>query len=391
MNAKEEFLDFDWDTPPGNGLVHNPNIKTSNSEDKIYSRESYAQELYDLMEGKEVITKDLVDQAVYEVEVNGQYRDELSTSVGLGGQEVFINLEKEKGFLKKINFDVDKIVLGTKLKVLVSRARDGSYTGSVEKGYRLNLKRELLREIEDRKSAYNVNIMEVNDGGFIVNLSGLKCFMPGSLSAANKITNFESMLGKEVYVMIESYLESSDMFVVSNKRYIKTILPERVKKLEYDKKYTGKITGCAPYGCFVEWDEIFTGLIHTSEMDPDLSLRMKEVRSGEEVEFWIKEIKDPNRIILTQKGPDPMTILYKEFKEEYEGDDFSGKIKDMKNFGIFIELEEGIVGMMPPREFKKYRGKYEEGDIIDVYVKKVEPGEKKIYLRHINDGIPEQY
>ncbi len=30
MNAKEEFLDFDWDTPPGNGLVHNPNIKTSN-------------------------------------------------------------------------------------------------------------------------------------------------------------------------------------------------------------------------------------------------------------------------------------------------------------------------------------------------------------------------
>jgi ribosomal protein S1 len=390
-------VEFDWESYSGGGnrLIPNKKVKTKHSKDKVYCHEPYAQKMYDaIFENTKFdnIQKDLVDGSIYEVSISPRRNDEsemIGTVIG-SMQTVFINVDREKNFLKSINYEMD-FVRGSKATVLVTKGKDGTYFGSIEKGYKMKLRRELMDSLKDRKSAYLVDILEINTGGFIVNLSGLRCFMPGSLAAANKIHDdqFQSMIGKTIYVMVESYLDSSDMFVVSNKRYIKTILPQKIKELDYNKKYKGKITGCAPYGCFVEWDEIFTGLIHSSEMDPDLSARVKNIRPGEEVEFWIKEIKDSTRIILSQKGPDIERVKYKEFKEKWEDKEYGGaRIKDIKSFGTFVELEDGIIGMLPPREFKKF-GRQEEGNEIDVYIKNVDAIEKKIYCRYIDYELQE--
>ena len=387
-------VQFDWDSlKGGNRLTHNTKVKTLDSNDKVFCHEPYAQEMYDAYFGgsrKDVsIQKDLDDGGIYEVTINPTINSlgEVIGTVAGSMQSVFIKINRETNFLKSINYEMD-FNSGSLATVMVTKNVDGSYSGSIEKGYKLKLRKELMDSLKDRKTAYLVEILDINTGGFIVNLSGLKCFMPGSLASANKIHDdqFESMIGKQIYVMVESYLDSSDMFVVSNKRYIKTILPTKVKELDFNNKYTGTITGSAPYGSFVEWDEIFTGLIHSSEMDADLSAN--KPKPGTKVEFWIKEIKESTaglRIILSQKGPDAERIRYKEFKDKYEDQEFGGAIiKDLKSFGVFVELEEGIIGMLPPREFKKF-GKKEEGDEIDVYIKNVDPSEKKIYLKSIEE------
>ena len=56
-------------------------------------------------------------------------------------------------------------------------------------------------------------------------------------------------------------------------------------------------------------------------------------------------------------------------------------IKDIRPFGVFVELCNGIVGMMPPKEFKKTNTKMKEGEIMDVLVKQVNIGQKRIQLK----------
>ena len=96
--------------------------------------------------------------------------------------------------------------------------------------------------------------------------------------------------------MIETYLEPSNMFVVSVKKYIKHILPSKINALDYSKAYSGHITGVKDYGCFVEWDEMFTGLLHSSEIEGD---EWKNNRNGDAITFYIKEVRDNNRIRYT--------------------------------------------------------------------------------------------
>lgn len=355
-------------------LIENTSIVKRDPSDKVYSREPYAQELYDIYcdhaEGKGGMTpKDLKDGQIVQGKV-----DKISEKyiiVDLMGQTVYLDYNKEQKFFARQGAHP---VPGMDVSVMITDAANN--TGSVEKAFGIMLKQELIESINSNATAYQVTVTGINDGGFIVDLNGLSCFMPGSLAAANKINDFESMLGKDVYVMVENYLEKSDMFVVSVKKYIKHILPSKIKEFSYTDSYKGHVTGVTKYGVFVEWGEIFTGLLHESEIEGEWS----SIKAGDEIEFFIKEIRENNRIILSQKGANPEVVAYIDFKDRFEGEVFDeGEIKDIKPFGVFIKMGD-VTGMMTPKEFRKYP-RLVEGDIIDVFIKEVDPSLRKVYLR----------
>jgi len=159
-------------------------------------------------------------------------------------------------------------------------------------------------------------------------------------------------------------------------------MPTMIKELDFSKKYSGNVTGTAAYGAFVEWDGIFTGLLHESEMLDQLG----DLRPGSAIDFYVKDIKEGSRIILTQKEPSPELMKYQTFKEEIEGGEAEGRIREIKPFGVFVEFDNGVVGMMPPREFKKMGNtKVQEGDVVLCFVKSVDVGARKIQLRAVKD------
>jgi len=354
-------------------LVDNTFIKKRDPKDKVFSKEDYAQDLYDAycdhVEVTGMAAKDFKNGQIVVGVIS--CISEKYIEVDIIGQTIYMDYDKELRFFKKQNSEPQP---GMEVTVMITDA--AMSTGSAEKAFGIALKQELIHSIEDNKSAYGVTVTGINDGGFIVDLNGLSCFMPGSLAAANKINNFESMLGKEVYVMVENYLEKSDMFVVSVKKYINHILPAKIKEISYTDKYEGHVTGVTKYGVFVEWDEIFTGLLHETEIEGDWS----SINAGDKIEFFIKEVRDNNRIILSQKGPNSEVLAYIDFKDKYEGKVFDeGEIKDIKPFGVFIKMDD-VTGMMTPKEFRKYP-RLTEGDIIDIYIKQVDPSARKVYLR----------
>jgi len=368
-------------------LNENLSIKKRASSDlKVYCDEPYAQEAYekycDYFAGKPITTKDMNTGDLCKATVVSVVGNKVLVQAE-NTQAIYLDLLKESKFLEKQGI-TEILRPGMSLDIQVDGSNKGMFTGSVEKAFKSKIKKELMSALKNKNAAYKITVKSINEGGFIVDLAGLDCFMPGSLAAANKITNFESMIGKEIYVMVENYLEASDMFVVSNKKYIQSILPSKVKELDFGSTYSGTVTGVMAYGAFVEWNDIFTGLLHDSEIDGGL----KDLKPGTPINFWVKEIKEGGkdiRIILTQKGPSTEHKLYQEFKDKYEGEIFgNARVKDIKPFGVFVELKDGIVGMLSPREFKKI-GKSKEDDLIEVFVKQVEVSSKKVHLKSTED------
>ena len=129
--------------------------------------------------------------------------------------------------------------------------------------------------------------------------------MPGSMAAKNRVTDYESMVGQSLEVMVESY-DKNIGFVVSRKKYLNTILPIKLKELakqlkkNQDMVFTGHVTDYTPYGVFVEIDEFITGMMHKSLVSDETreAMRNNAIKPGDEYKVYIHKIEN-NRVILS--------------------------------------------------------------------------------------------
>lgn len=325
--------EFDWSAYEDgwNGRGLNPNTRVNaKSGDKVYCHESYAKDLYDKMNGvvisgnKEIAKNTLVSISDIRLVDN----DTIMLTVNDGANNVIVDLNKEDKFFNQLTYTegnetkamtketfVKAIGVPTFKQSLLSMNLNAKVGSSVEKasiwdGYVENLTNELKEQITANSKAYYATILSTNRGGFVVEIMDtIKAFMPGSMAAANRVTDFESMVGKRMEVMIESMIDSWDpsiKFVVSRKKYIRTMLPYMIqqlkKKLEANKDtvFTGHVTGHTEFGIFVELDDFITGMLHKTLVRDETRELMKQnaIAPGTEVQVYVHKIEG-NRVILS--------------------------------------------------------------------------------------------
>jgi ribosomal protein S1 len=252
--------------------------------------------------------------------------------------------------------------------------------GSISKGLLLKIEDELTKQIGNPTNAYYGKILEKNGGGFIIDVSGIRGFLPGSLAATNIVRDFDAMIGKEIPVVVEDYLKDSNTFVFSYKKYVSMILHSKIEELDTDKLYNGTVTGVAKFGIFVEFDDIFTGLLHTSKMTPDCRTKFKEhgFKSGHAISFWIKEISADNKIILTDEDPFIRRQEIEDFKTNYLGKIHGGEVVSVQPFGTLVKFQKDICGLISQKEIKNRKKNFAIGDNIMVSVDRVH--NDKIFL-----------
>ena len=113
-------------------------------------------------------------------------------------------------------------------------------------------------------------------------------------------------------------------------------------------KVTGKVVVIADYGAFIEVDEGIEGLVHVSEMSWSTHLRSAQdfVNVGDEIEAVVINLDRESRKMslgMKQLSEDPWTDITKKFPI---GSKHTGSVRNFTNFGVFIELEEGIDGLI---------------------------------------------
>lgn len=381
--------DFDWSLYTtgytGNtSLIPNTSIRGTDSHNKCFSREPYAQKLFDIYTKKNqfIVQKDLNKGDIVPIidifNINKQYIDiEL-----LGGLSVTVDLSREKKFIQLFGYNtVEEFVdtlqhngaikefIKNHLEVCISEAYP-TIKVSLWQGYLKTVRNEFMDQIINPSKAYVAKIIEANRGGFFVEVQGLNAFMPGSLAAPNKIENFNSYIGKEIMVMIEDYLKEMNSFIVSHKKYLTHIIPIKIQELNLFKKYTGIITGCSKYGIFVEFEDFFTGLLHISKMDEitKASFFKGIYNSGSEIDFYISEITKDNKIILTNEDPKEKLNKINNFILNFKNEIVIGKVAAVMPFGIIVNKDD-LTGLIPIKEFKKNKimiNNYIIGDDIEI-------------------------
>ena len=160
--------------------------------------------------------------------------------------------------------------------------------------------------------------------------------------------------------------------------------------LKEGDKVKGKVVVIADYGAFVEIEEGVEGLIHVSEMSWSTHLRSAQdfVNVGDEVEAVILSLDRESRKMslgIKQITPDPWTDITSKYPI---GSKHSGTVRNFTNFGVFIELEEGIDGLVYISDLswtKKVKHPSEVltlGDKIDVIVLELDVEGRKLSLGH---------
>ncbi len=161
-------------------------------------------------------------------------------------------------------------------------------------------------------------------------------------------------------------------------------------ELKVGDKVKGKVVVIADYGAFIEVEEGVEGLVHVSEMSWSTHLRSAQdfVKVGDEVEAVILTLDREERKMslgIKQLTPDPWTDITSKYPV---GSRHTGTVRNFTNFGVFVELEEGIDGLIYISDLswtKKVKHPSDfcaVGDKLDVVVLELDVEGRKLSLGH---------
>lgn len=270
--------------------------------------------------------------------------------IDFGGKMEGVVGEKEWDIVKDF---VSRLKPGDKISAIVISAENdkGQMIVSIKKAgskYRWEKAKELLESGEP----VNVRGVEINKGGLIVEFEGLRGFVPGSQLSGEHQSEISRMVNKTFAVKVIEVDETSNRLIFSEKAV--TGVADLAKKLEevrskvtVGEKYTGKVSAIMPYGIFVNLDNGADGLVHISEISwskvDDLNSLYKV---GEEVEVKAVGINDTDaklNLSIKQLLADPWQDLAKKYTAEQQ---IKGKVTRVSSYGIFVQLEEGVEGLI---------------------------------------------
>lgn len=374
--------DFLWEayegTCPTRNRTPNPHVKTNNG-DKVYSREPYAQELYDKMEQygqdiKPVINEgEIHDGIIYGIDHN-------YITVDIGYRElVYVKFGKESDEVKASSVGDETAVLITETK--------GTLTGTITGGVKHKTFTDLRDGIEEGRTAWIGHVKNMIDkGGYVVTVQGINCFMPGSLAGINKLSDFSSIVGEEIYVVPVSFSADRGTIVVSHRKYLQALIPTAIEELKQtiEEEREGIVTGTAKYGVFVEFSKCLTGMIHNNDLDEETLTKFKarDIKPGDVIKFKVKDIISNNKITLTQKDVVEVNPWINISKRYTIPSVVEATVKSRKDYGLFINIEDGVTGLLHISEMgEETMSVFNPGDKITVQITRIDEATMKVFLK----------
>ena len=123
---------------------------------------------------------------------------------------------------------------------------------------------------------------------------------------------------------------------------------ETAKNFTAGEQFKGKVVRHSEFGLFVELAPGLDGLVHTSQLPIGKQMSAPAFAEGEEVEGWIVEVTPKRRRIALSLREVPADDPWKDLGEQYvEGAEVEGRVEQVSRFGIFVELEPGLTGLLP--------------------------------------------
>ncbi len=313
--------------------------------------------------------------------------------IGISDSDVMVDIGfKSEGLINRSEFDnKDLPEIGSNIDIFLEKFEDtdGNITLSKYKADFIKRWDELKHFCESREPV-NGKIVKRVKGGLVVDLGVIQAFLPGSQADVQPIKNFDDLVGKEFDFQIVKVDEMRKNLVVSRKAILEESLNEKrqelMKQIEIGAELEGVVKNITDFGAFVDLGGI-DGLIHITDFSWGRINHPSEiVEIGQEITVQVIDFnKETSRISLGLKQlvDNPWETIPEKYKV---GDVVKGKIVSIMNYGIFIELEKGIEGLIHISEVswtknvQNLQETFKTGETIDSKVLFVDSNEQKISL-----------
>jgi len=254
---------------------------------------------------------------------------------------------------------------------------------------RKRMKERLLEELEEGQLVTGV-VKNIADFGVFVDLGGIDGLLHITDMSWGRISHPQEMVNidDKIEVKILKLDRKRERIALGLKQKTESPWKNVEERYPVDSKIRGKVVNVMTYGAFVKLEEGIEGLVHISEMSwtKRISHPSEMVNIGDEVEVVVLEInKDKQEISLGMKQVDvnPWSLVTEKYPV---GSVVQGKVRNMTSYGAFIELEEGIDGLLhiSDMSWTKKIGHPSEmlkkNDVVEAKVMEVDPNQKRIGL-----------
>jgi small subunit ribosomal protein S1 len=315
----------------------------------------------------------------------GFRNDKAIIDVGLKAEgRIFINdIKTLKGS--------DNIVIGDTLDVFIDRFEDknGEPILSIEKAKKEAVWTDLERHMETNTTIEGV-IMGRTRGGFSVDINGTMAFLPGSQVDLRLVKDIAPLLNIKQPFKILKMDKIRNNIVVSRRAVLEAnrleVKNEIMSKLEEGMEIEGVVKNITEYGAFVDIGGI-DGLLHVTDMSwKRVNLPTDIVNVGDKVKVQILKFNmATSRISLGMKQL--VTTPWENIEERYVvGNKYKGKVVNITDYGAFVELKDGIEGMIYMTELSWTKKNIHPskvlsiGEEVEVMILEINTTKKKISL-----------
>ncbi|MDY3007165.1 bifunctional 4-hydroxy-3-methylbut-2-enyl diphosphate reductase/30S ribosomal protein S1 [Anaerococcus porci] len=322
---------------------------------------------------RDVVTGTIIDVKDDEVFVDIQYRAD-----GIVKLDEMTEEEREN---PKNHFEV-----GQEVEVYVIKLDDGEGNVALSTRRVEGMKNwKALRDAYENKETVKGDVVGSNKGGLTVKVMGINGFVPASQIAPYFVKNFKKFVGEHWDLKIISIDERKNRLVLSRKDIVEEKLDEQWDELEEGQVITGKVARLTDFGAFIEIGSL-DGLLHVSDIAWTRVEYPRDVLNiGDDIEVKILKLnKEKNRISLGRKQL--LEKPFTEFVNTHEvGDVITGKVVNLLDFGAFVEVQDGVEGLIHVSEIswdhvEKPSDELNVGDEVEVKILSIDPEEEKIGL-----------
>ncbi|HTK95889.1 MAG TPA: 30S ribosomal protein S1, partial [Terriglobales bacterium] len=273
--------------------------------------------------------------------------------------------------------------------ILGGETEEGGIRLSHEKAQRMGAWDDIEKAFNE-KAPIKGRVLERVKGGLSVEVAGAKAFLPGSQVDVKPVRNLDALKGQEIEVRVIKLNKKRGNIVVSRKELLEEDLKGKREKtladLHEDAVLTGTVKNLTDYGAFVDLGGI-DGLLHITDMSWGRLTHPRDlVNVGDEIHVKVlKYDADKQRVSLgfKQLTPDPWLDAAHRYPV---GAHVKGRVISVTDYGAFIELEQGIEGLVHVSEMTwskrmKHPSKIVKvGDSVETVVLNVNPGDRRISL-----------
>ena len=261
----------------------------------------------------------------------------------------------------------------------------------------LHAKRAELMEKLTEGQVVHGTVKNVTDYGAFVDLGGIDGLLHLTDLSWGRVRHPSDVVKpeQEIDVIILKFDKDKQRVSLGLKQLAKDPWADAAERYPAGGKYKGKVVGVVDYGAFVELEQGIEGLVHVTEMSwsKKPTHPSKVVKAGEEVDVVVLDIKPSDRRVslgMKQAQADPWLLVAEKYPV---GTVVTGKVRNIAEFGAFIEIEDGFDGLVHVGDVswtgrvKNPHEVFKKGEPITAKVLRIDPENRRVSLgmKQVND------